>query len=45
MTTVAYWGPGLEQLDEFSREMQAEWQRRGYTFADGERPDAEVVFN
>jgi ribulose-5-phosphate 4-epimerase/fuculose-1-phosphate aldolase len=47
MTRVAYWGPGRgdPSIDEFCREMQAEWQRRGYGWVDEEQPDAEVVFN
>ena len=47
MTSVAYWGPGHDDpmLAEFRQQLQAEWQRRGYEFVDGERPDAEVVFN
>ena len=46
MMRVAYWGPGRDSvLEEFGREMQAEWQRRGYGWVDDEQPDAEVVFN
>src|SRR3954452_14271191 len=45
MTRVAYWGPGDTVSEDFCREMQAEWQRRGYGWVDEEQPDAEVVFN
>ncbi len=46
MTRVAYWGPGRDTtLEEFSAELRAEWQRRGYDWVEEEQPDAEVVFN
>jgi ribulose-5-phosphate 4-epimerase/fuculose-1-phosphate aldolase len=46
MSTVAYWGPGQASgLEAFRQELRAEWERRGYTFVEGDNPDAAVVFN
>ena len=45
MSDVGYVGPNVESDPEFTALLRAEWERRGYTFVEGDDPAATVVFN
>lgn len=45
MSDVGFWGPQADSMGGFAARLRAEWERRGYTFVDGDDPDATVVFN